>query len=472
MIEQHDIVIVGTGVAGTTAAVAAIERDDTQDVALVERAPEGDHGGNSRWTDAYMRLEADGSPAADFSADFERFSKGRADPSIVETIADEAKPTIDWLRIQGVEFEQLETMFLTSNRPRLLPKGGGLAIVETLLDRARDGGVDVHFETTAEELVRGEDGTIEGLWVRGPDGTARRIEAAKVVIAAGGFEGNPRMLAQYIDGETTDLDTIAEGGQFNKGEGIEMAIDVGAGTAGQFSHFHAEPYDPRSDAPEAAIMAFPYGILVNRDGERFVDEGAKTVDEHYEYVARRIREQPDQIAYLIADQKLYDVPKIDQSIATPLDPYEGDADYAEVSDPLASTVRNLVADVDVDAETLTETVRAYNESIEDVDFDPLTVDGKAADLPLPKSNWAQPIDSPPFVAYPMKCANVFTFGGIDTDDHGRVLTPDERVIPGLYAAGEVTGLYYHKYTGATSVLRSLVFGRLAGRHAAGDAEMV
>lgn len=466
----YDLVIIGTGVAGTSAAVAAKERDESMDVAIVERAPEGDHGGNSRWTDAYMRLKEDGSPAEDFRKDFERFSKGKADEDIVDTIASRAKETIDWLRDHGVEFEPLDTMFLTSNRPRLLPVGGGLAVIEALLEDAKAAGIEIYFETTAEKLVRAERGEIKGLWVRGSDGESEFLESDAVVIASGGFEGNPRMLTQYIDGEATDLETIASGGEFNRGEGIEMALDVGAGTDGQFSHFHAEPYDPRSDAPEAAVMAFPYGILVNKHGERFVDEGGRTVDEHYEYIARRIREQPEKIAYLISDQKLYHVPKIDQSIATPVDPYEGDADYAGADDPLETTVRNLVEDIDVDADTLVETVRDYNDNINDAEFDPFKEDGKAADLPLPKSNWAQPLDAPPFVAYPMKCANVFTFGGIATDSNAQVVTSDDKPISGLYAAGEVTGLYYHKYTGATSVLRSLVFGRVAGRHVAGTIE--
>lgn len=470
MATQYDLVIIGTGVAGSTAAVAAAEAGPEMDIAIVERAPEGEHGGNSRWTDAYMRLNPDGTPAEDFRADFERFSKGKADMEIVDAIAERAKETIDWLKSHGVKFEPLDTMFLTSNRPRLLPVGGGLAIVEAMLEDAKAAGVDVLYETTADTLIRSEQGEIEGLWVREADGRSRRIGSDAVVIASGGFEGNPRMLTEYIDGEVTDLETIAEGGKFNRGEGIKMAVDVGAETSGHFSHFHAEPYDPRSDAPEAAVMAFPYGILVNKDGERFVDEGGRTVDEQYEYVARRIREQPDQVAYLISDQKLYDVPKIEQSIATPVDPYEGDADYSGTEDPLETTVRNLAANFEVDDDALVKTVSAYNDGVTDDEFDPFVLDGKRSDTTPPKSNWAQPLDTPPFVAYPVKCANVFTFGGVATNRNGQVVTPDDRPIPGLYAAGEVTGLYYHKYTGATSVLRSLIFGRTAGQHVAETAE--
>jgi tricarballylate dehydrogenase len=468
MDDRYDLVVIGTGAAGTAAAVAASEVEEAVDVTIVERAPEGEHGGNTRYTDAYMRLKADGSPAEDFRADFERFSRGKSDDRIVDTTAKQAKPTIDWLREHGVEFEQLDTMFLTSNRPRLLPVGGGMAIIEAMMEHATDNGVEVQYETTAEGLVRAEDGEIEGLWVRDADGRSRFVESEAVVIASGGFQGNPRMMAQYIDGDVTDLETIATGGTFNKGEGIQMAIDVGGDTDGQFSLFHAEPYDPRSDAPEAAIMAFPYGILVNKHGERFVDEGGRTVDEHYEYVTRRVREQPDGIAYLIADQKIFDVPKIEQSLQTPEDPIEAEPDFASDADPLETTVDDLAAQIDVDAEGLLSTVRAYNDSIADAEFDPFTTDGKAADVEPPKSNWAQPLDTPPLVCWPMQCSIVMTFGGVATNDQAQVVTPDGRPIPGLYAAGEVTGLYFDKYAGATSVLRGLVFGRLAGQHVAGQ----
>lgn len=465
---QYDLVVIGTGTAGTAAAVAAAEADPSLDIAFVERAPEGEHGGNSRYTDAYMRLQEDGSPAPNFREDFREFSNGKADEAIVDRIASDAKETIDWLRDHDVEFEQLETMFLTASRPRLLPIGGGLAIVEALLEDARDAGVDVHFETTAEELVRGEDDGIEGLWVRESAGTSQLIETDNVVIACGGFEGNPEMLAQYVDGDVTELPTIAPGGEQNMGEGIRMAMDVGADTDGQFRKFHAEPIDPRSDAPEAAIMAFPYGILVNKRGERFVDEGGRTVDEHYEYVTRRIREQPDGIAYLVADQKIFDVPKIEHSLQTPEEPIEAEPDFASDDDPLETTVDNLAAQIDVDADRLLDTVSSYNDSVNDTEFDPFTTDGKAAAVDPPKSNWAQPLDTPPLVCWPMQCSIVMTFGGVATNDQAQVVNPDGRPIPGLYAAGEVTGLYFDKYAGATSVLRGLVFGRLAGQHVAGE----
>lgn len=464
-----DLVIIGTGVAGVCAAVSALETNPDLDVVLLDRAPEGEHGGNSRFTDAYMRLEADGSPPEGFVDDFEAFSNGRADMDIVRTLHDDARDTIRWLEGHGVDFEPMETMFLTSNRPRLLPVGGGLTVVDEMLETATARGATVRYETTAERLTTDEDGGVDGVLVRDGTGDSYRIAADAVVIACGGFEGDPRMLAQYLDGNVVELDPVAAGGFQNKGEGVRMALDVGGATDGQFEQFHAEPVDPRLDireVPEPAVMCFPYGILVNKNGERFVDEAATTVDEHYEYVSRRIREQPDNVAYVIADQKLFDVPNVERSVMSPEEPYEADADYASSVDPLESTVRNLAEEIDVDASRLVETIRNYNEHVEDGEFDPHRLDGKRANTSPPKSNWAQRLDRPPFVAYPIACANVFTFGGVATDTDGRVLNGDDRPIPGLYAAGEVTGLYFHKYIGATSVLRGLVFGRRAGAHAA------
>lgn len=464
-----DLVVVGTGAAGSAAALSAVETDPGLDVVMVERAPEGDHGGNTRFTDAYLRLDENGEPADGFVDDFQTFSGGKANEAIVRTLRDDAADTIEWASDYGVDFEAVQTAFLTSNRPRLLPIGGGLAIMEAFLEAATDRGVEIRFETTAEGIAVDDDGAITGLRVRASDGTPGHVEAGAVIVACGGFEGNPRMLTTYLEGEVEDLDPLASGGTFNRGEGIEMAIDVGAQTAGEFRKFHASPVDPRSDSPGPSVHAFPYGIVVNKRGERFVDEGPRTVDEHYEYVARQIRRQPDGIAYFVFDQKLWDIPDIDHTILSEQDPNEAGPDYAGDDDPLESTVSNLAAKIDVDAAGLLETIERFNDAVEPGEFDPTNLDGKRADADPPKSNWARPFDTPPFGAFPLTCANVFTFGGIATDEDARVLNPDDRPIPGLYAAGEVTGLYYDKYTGATSVLRSIVFGRRGGRHAARQA---
>ena len=127
--------------------------------------------------------------------------------------------------------------------------------------------------------------------------------------------------------------------------------------------------------------------------------------------------------------------------------------------------------LELDPAALAQTIEAYNRACPDsAAFKPLELDGLATrDLDLRKSNWARPIDRPPFLAYPITCANCFTFGGVKVDTDARVLDLDGVPIDGLYAAGEVMGLYYGTYTGATSVLRGAVFGRIAGAHAAAKA---
>jgi len=263
------------------------------------------------------------------------------------------------------------------------------------------------------------------------------------------------MMSQYIGRDAHKIPTVAEGGLYDRGEGIRMALEIGAKPAGQFDAFHAEPVDPRSKREEAGVMAYPYGILVDKNGKRFVDEGKTTIDEQYEEVARKIfYDLPDHIAYMIIDSRLYDIPNYERSLET---------DQPAIT---ADTIEELAAQIGVPADQLAATVREYNQAVQPGEFRWDRPDGKRTKgLSPDKTNWANPIDKPPYIAYPIVCSIVFTNGGIATDTSGRVLSMDDDPIPGLYAAGETAGLYYGKYPGGTSVLRGLVFGRRAGAHA-------
>lgn len=237
-----------------------------------------------------------------------------------------------------------------------------------------------------------------------------------------------------------------------------MALAAGAAAAGNFSMFHAEPVDPRSGAPEAAIFCFPYGILVNRSGERFVDEAPAPVDACYERITRVVHRQRDGIAYVILDARAMSIPNIASAIRTDQPPIT------------ATSLNELATRLGLPEDRLVRTVHAYNASCTDGVFDHTKPDGLATgDLLPPKSNWARPLDQAPFTALPVMAANVFTFGGLKTNAHAEVIDRDGDPIRGLYAAGEITGLYYSNYTGSTSVLRGGVFGRIAGRTAAEQA---
>jgi tricarballylate dehydrogenase len=340
-----------------------------------------------------------------------------------------------------------------------MPVGGGASIVAGLagiLERTE--GAELLYETEGVRLTLSEEGRVDGVLVRGPDGLLRKLGAAAVVIGCGGFEGSKEMLTAYVGARACDMPVIAPGPANNRGDGIRMAIEVGADTAGQFDMFHGEPVDPRTTKPDAVVYPYPYGILVNGEARRFFDEGKNSFDSTFEELGYEIWRNQGQRAFLIGDQTSLSV--------------NGFTDVAFTDQPpiTADTLRGLAGQLDLDPDALESTIAEYNAAIGPGEFDPYTFDGKSTvGLTPPKSNWAFPLDSPPFIAYPLTCAITFTFGGIRTDSSARVVTPAGTPIPGLYAAGEVTGLYYHEYPVGTSVIRGITFGRIAGAHAAASA---
>jgi len=475
----YDVVVVGCGIAGLSAAVTAMQAGAR--VAILERAPREDRGGNTRWTEAMLRMKSEAEVADDFEAHFaenaghyldpelvneaagayENWSSivkvlGFADPELISTFADNAGPAIAWLKSFGVRFDFLPGYFITTCTSRMGPVGGGLAMVEALAGWAEQNGADIYYRTTAREFLRDADGAIAGVRATGADGRVFALPARATVLASGGFEGNPEMLAQYLGPRARYLRPVARGGYYNKGEGLRMALAAGAAPSGDFGQFHAEPLDPRSGAPEPIVLVFNYGVLVNRRGERFIDEAPATVDATYESITRVIHEQPEGIAWAVFDARIDDVPNWRRSVRSDQPPVRADS------------VAELAAKLAVDPAALQATLDAYNQACGPGQFDALRTDGLAtrAGYAPRKSNWARPIDRAPFFAYPIICGNCFTFGGLKVDTRSQVLNTDGDPMPGLYAAGETVGLYYGTYTGATSVLRGAVFGRLAGSEAA------
>jgi tricarballylate dehydrogenase len=375
---------------------------------------------------------------------------------VISAFAREVPPTIAWLQGFGVRFEALPTPFLTRSAPKLMPIGGGLAMIEALTTQAEGHGVEFRFETTGIALLQDQVGAVCGLQVLGKGHKREDIAARHVVLASGGFEGNLEMLTQYLGPHALHLRPVARGGYFNKGEGIRMALAIGAAPCGDYGNYHAEPIDPRSGIAEPAIFAFPYGVLVNKAGRRFVDEAPGPVDSTYEEITRLTARQPGGIAYAIFDAKIADIPNFRVTVRS---------DQPAI---VADSLEALAAKLDVPAHALADTIAQFNSACRTGRFAPLELDGLAtAGIEPVKSNFARPIDWPPFSAWPMISANVFTFGGLKVNGAAQVLDVAGDPIPGLYAAGEVVGIYYKAYTGATSVLKGATFGRLAGRHTAG-----
>ena len=474
-----DVLVVGHGIAGLSSAVSALE-SGARSVTILERAPRSECGGNTRWTEAFMRMKSPDEISDDFEAHFAANAghyldpslvaeaaldyaswpailraHGFTDPELVGTLAAAAPDTLRWLQGFGISFSPMATYLLTQNTTRIMPTGGGLQLVETLTAEAERRGATIMYETTARSLMTDSNGRVIGAKAVAAGGKTLEIHSRAVILACGGFEGNPEMLARYIGPKARYIRPVARGGYWNKGEGIAMGLAIGAASGGDFSEFHAEPIDPRSGVSEPIVFCFPYGILVNQHGHRFVDEASNTVDAIYEAITRRINEQPEGIAWCILDAKIEDVPGWRRSVRTDQPPVKADS------------IEDLAAQIKLSAATLRQTVDAFNAACGAGEFQPLQLDRlTTSGMTPPKSNWARPINQAPFLAYPISCANCFTFGGLKTDAHARVIDTSGEPIAGLYAAGETAGLYHGSYTGATSVLRGAVFGKIAGRHAA------
>ena len=460
------------------AAVAALQGGAS--VTILERAPREERGGQTRYTEAYFRMKSEHEVTDDFESHLAENASGYLDPSLVHltaepranwpavvrslsfndpelisAFADAAGPTIQWLKQFGLRFDFLPTQFLTKSQPRLLPVGGGLALIEALGAAAEKMGANFVYETAATDLIQDSGGAVTGVRAIGKGNRVEQFTGRSVVLACGGFEGNAEMLTRYIGPRSIFLRPVCRGGYYNKGEGIQMALAIGAAPCGDFGGYHAEPVDPRSGIAEPSVFIFPYGILVNQEGNRFTDEAPGTVDACYERVTRQIFSQTNGIAYVVLDARHMEIPNYRLGLRTDQPPIA------------AGSIRELADKIGVPVAVLDETVAAYNRACRTGEYRPLVLDGLATQGLAPaKSNWAHPLDKPPYHAYPIISSNVFTFGGLKVDSQARVLNREGDAISGLYAAGEIIGSFYRNYTGATSVLKGAVFGRLAGNDAA------
>jgi len=458
----YDLVVIGMGAAGLSAAVSYAEtaatRGRTARIAVLERSPANERGGATRYTSSWFRVTEDRQLDPKFVETMESVSGGLADLDYCRTLAREVPNSLRFLDEHDVPTTYFKQPLPNRNTGGGLgmPVGGGAAIVQGLAGIVeRTAGSQILYQTEAVRLAVSDEGRIDGVFIRGRDGLLRRLAAGSVIIASGGFEGNKEMLTQYLGERACDMPLIAPGPGNNRGDGIRMAMELGADTAGQFDMFHGEPADPRTRKPDAVIYPYPYGIVVNRHARRFYDEGKNSFDSTFEEIAYEIWRHQEQRAFFIGDQTSLSVRGFTDVALTDLPPLT------------AASISGLAEQLGLDPKALESTVAEFNAAIGPGEFDPYVFDGKSTvGLAPPKSNWAFPLQSPPYIAYPMTCAITFTFGGIRTDSSARVVSQAGTPIPGLYAAGEVTGLYYHAYPAGTSVIRAVTFGRLAGAHAA------
>jgi tricarballylate dehydrogenase len=454
------LVVVGHGAAGLAAALSAAEQAECRgvsiDVTLLEKSREDEAGGNTRWSPSNMRLDAPDRIDPAFEADMLKASGGLADRGYFQTLAGNATTTVGWLQTHGVEFVT-PVYYLSSGPARIQAVGGGSAIVARLLDAAKRAGVRVLYETAANRLVMAEDHGVSGVVVRCGAGATTTFDADAVILATGGFQGNGSMMRAHFGPSAATLRLISPGTGFDTGDGIRIATDQGASVSGDWNGMHIEPVDPRSKNSAPVVLVYPYGIVVDRDGRRFFDEGRGLMHETWEALARDIHfSRSESIAYAILDSRLFEIKGYERAIRSDVPPYQ------------ASSLADLASQIGVPARNLVQTVDAFNAATtgDPARFDATRCDGlSAADtLTPPKSNWARAIAKPPYLAFPLVGAIAYTFGGLATNEKAEVLCA-QGPMPGLYAAGETTGHFYGAAPNAVAILRALVFGKIAGREA-------
>jgi tricarballylate dehydrogenase len=277
------------------------------------------------------------------------------------------------------------------------------------------------------------------------------------VLACGGFQGYSGMMRTHFGPGGDSIPLLAPRARHNTGDGIRMALDAGADASGEWGGMHSEPIDPRSRNSAPVVLLYPYGVVVDRNGRRFFDEGGGLVHETWEWFSRHIHFAIEgRQAHAILDSRVRTIPHWQRATRSEVPPVE------------AATLEGLAQAIGVGGAGLTATIAAYNAACtgDPGTFDATRCDGlkACAALQPPKSNWARAIAEPPFLAWPLIGAVAYTFGGVATNEKAEVLRRG-LPFPGLYAAGEITGHFYRTAPNAVSVLRAFVFGRIAGREA-------
>ena len=489
--KNYDVVVVGAGNAALTAALAAAS--EGAKVAILEKAPEHLRGGNSYFTGGLFRFAYNGIedisellPAitsdekenidvgsykeSEFYSDVMRVTEGLSDPSLLQTLTSKSFPTMLWMKDQGVPWILAygRQAFEHEGKQRFWggliveAVGGGKGLSDRLFELVERNEIEVFYQTSGTKLSVNQSGSVDGITVKSESGY-EDISCKSVVLACGGFEANSEMRTRYL-GPGWELAKV-RGTQYNTGDGINMALDIGAQSHGHWSGCHAVAWDLNAPAHGDRNVAdlfqkhsYPFGLIVNVDGKRFVDEGADLRNYTYAKYGREILKQPQRVAFQLFDQKTKHLLRDEYFIP-------------QMTMVEANTIEELAIGLDINPEELQKTIETYNESVQEGDFNPTALDGKhTKGIFPPKSNWAQEMDSPPYLGYAVTCGITFTFGGLKIDSNTQVQDNSDMPIPGLFAAGELTGgLFFNNYPGGSGLMSGAVFGKIAGENAAKSA---
>jgi tricarballylate dehydrogenase len=486
---DYDVIVAGAGNAALAAAASA-RNAGAQRVVVLEKAPQALRGGNTYYSGGLLRMRLDGVeeilhlapqarevpgfmegvepyPGEAFRADLMLMTQGQTDPELSELLISNSYETARWMAQEGIRFEPAISLSAVrvggtikwSRGAIIRAVGEGVGLSRMWFDAAERKGVEIRYAASATRLLQDGSGRVCGVVVRDSNGV-HQVTARAVVLGCGGFEANTAWRAQYL-GRPWDIARV-RGTRYNQGDGLRMALEVGAMPWGQWSGCHATPisaqappFGDRELTDKTNRLSYLYGVMINKLGLRFVDEGEDQALFTYAKFGGAILSQPGVVAYQIFDAKVTDLLEPRYSTSEPV---------------MADTLEQLVRRLDVDHDTALRTLAEFNAAAGQGCFNPGQRDGMAArGLAIPKSNWAQKIDTPPFRAYPVTGGITFSFGGLRVNRHAAVIGTDWEPIGGLYTCGEmVGGLFHHNYPGGSGLMSGAVFGRIAGASAAQD----
>lgn len=479
------VIVVGSGNAAMAAGIAALESG--AEVLMLEKAGEDLAGGNTKYTAGAMRFcytsSADLLPllsnpdderiartdfgaysAKQFTDDLLGFNEGRRLSPEQEYLVAQSYEAVKWLSGHGVTYEPIYARQSFEQDGKFIFWGGltlaahdeGVGLYEMELKAFQKLGGAIRFDAGVTGLMTSA-GEVCGVTIGD-----EAIPADAVILACGGFEADDALRVAEFGAEWHHAKI--RGTPHNTGDGLKMALALGAKRYGKYDGCHATPMDlhskdfgnlelPPKLRKNYRKICYFLGVMLNAHGERFVDEGINFRNYTYAQFGRAVLEQPNHVAWQIFDAKVFDLLYEEYRFK--------DASYVE-----ANHLEALVAKCDgLDPRQAHATLEEYNDAVDvGVDFDPTRLDGKATiGLALNKSNWAQKLDTPPYRAFPVTGGITFTYGGVRVDENGCVLSADDTPIKGLYACGEmVGGVFYGGYPGGSGLTSGAVFGRRAG----------
>ena len=458
--KKYDILVAGGGNAALCAAVAAARAGSS--VLLVEMASKFYRGGNTRHTrnvrcahDAATDTLSGPYPEDEFFKDLLQVTQGATDEPLARHMIHESKALLDWLPRQGVRFQPSLGGTLSLGRTNSFFLGGGRSMLNALYLTAESLGVAIEYEAEVVDLDIDNGMFLSATVQQG--GERRTIRAATFVAACGGFESNIAWLKQYW-GPAAD-NFLIRGTPHNRGTVLKMLLDRGIEEIGDPTQCHAVAIDARAPKYDGGIITrldcVVFGIVVNKDAQRFYDEGEDIWPKRYAIWGRLVAQQPDQIAYII-----FDASSLTLFMPSLYPPIE------------ALSIRELAGKLKLDPDALEKTVRDFNAAVRPGTFDDTILDDcRTEGIVPPKTHWARRVETAPFYAYPVRPGITFTYLATRVNREARMLMKDGKPSANMFAAGEIMAgnVLGRGYAAGIGMTIGSVFGRIAGTEAARNA---